>query len=61
MPGASGREVLAHAARVAPAARRVLITGYLELEDAKGALEPGVMLLRKPFQPAELLRVLQQP
>lgn len=59
MPRGSGREVLAHATKVAPAARRVLITGYLELEDGAADLDgAGITLLKKPFRPGDLLAAL---
>ena len=59
MPQGSGLDVLVHAARVAPGARRVLITGYLELDTSAVEFHgSGFTVLKKPFQPEDLLAAL---
>jgi response regulator RpfG family c-di-GMP phosphodiesterase len=56
MPGMSGLELLAAAKRAAPAARRLLVSGYADFESALDAInEVGIdRLLTKPWQNDEV-------
>ncbi|MDP2375976.1 ATP-binding protein [Reyranella sp.] len=62
MPGTMNGKALAdEAARRWPAMKRVFMSGYTE--DAivnQGRLEPGVLLLSKPFRRADLARMMRQ-
>jgi len=59
MPGMSGLELLARAARLRPGAPRILITGWTEEVPAAELEAVGVRaLLQKPWDPDELRRTL---
>ncbi|MEK7715502.1 MAG: response regulator, partial [candidate division NC10 bacterium] len=56
MPGMSGRELALQLATLRPDTKVVYMSGYTD--DAlghHGVLEPGVVLLEKPFTPDALL------
>ena len=60
MPGMSGAELLAQAAKEWPATRRVLLTGYADLESTIQAVNEGriASYLNKPWDDLELRRVV---
>jgi len=60
MPGMSGAELLAQAAKEWPATRRVLLTGYADLESTIKAVNEGriASYLNKPWDDLELRRVV---
>ncbi|MAD43755.1 MAG: hypothetical protein CMI02_07870 [Oceanospirillaceae bacterium] len=60
MPGMSGAELLAQAAQEWPATRRVLLTGYADLESTIQAVNSGKIAsyLNKPWDDLELRRVV---
>ena len=59
MPGMSGAELLASAAKSQPRARRVLVTGYPESDNVIAAVNSGGVhhILRKPWAPEHMLSV----
>lgn len=57
MPGMNGLETIRQARRRRPGLRPLLITGHA---DAMGTSTVGVPLLRKPFAPAELARMVAE-
>ena len=60
MPGMSGIELLAHAARKQPSAGRILITGWTEEVPPSELAQIGVCaLLPKPWNDADLKRTLR--
>lgn len=60
MPGMTGSELLAEAARIRPDAARILLTGYADLSAVIEAVNSGQIYyyLTKPWGPAELAAVL---
>jgi len=57
MPGMGGRELAEQAARMRPDMRLLYMSGYTDNAIVNhGILEPGIHLLRKPFEPEELAR-----
>ena len=62
MPGLKGLELLARAKEFAPLARRVLLTGHTELNDAVLAFNEGVIhrFVNKPWDTTDLLNVLRE-
>ena len=61
MPGISGYELARRVAPLRPDMRVVYMSGYPENAMAhQGLLEPGVMLLQKPFTPAVLARKIRE-
>lgn len=60
MPGMTGSELLAEAARIRPDAARILLTGYSDLSAVVEAVNSGQIYyyLTKPWRPAELEAVL---
>lgn len=62
MPGLSGAELLAEAARTHPAAARILLTGYSDLEAVVEAVNRGQVYfyLSKPWRIAELETVVSR-
>ncbi|MBI3649875.1 MAG: PAS domain S-box protein [Acidobacteria bacterium] len=57
MPGISGREVANLLAPLRPEMKVLYISGYTEDAISRhGALEPGIVLLNKPFTPSALLK-----
>lgn len=60
MPGMTGSELLAEAARIRPDAARILLTGYADLAAVVEAVNSGQIYyyLTKPWRPAELEAVL---
>ncbi|MDK2778045.1 MAG: response regulator [Pseudomonadota bacterium] len=60
MPGMSGAELLAEAAQTWPHTRRVLLTGYADLESTIKAVNEGQIssYLNKPWNDLELRRVV---
>lgn len=60
MPGMDGATVARRARSMAPGMRIVMMSGYADLEAIETALGPGEMLLRKPFQLADLQSALQR-
>jgi two-component system, cell cycle sensor histidine kinase and response regulator CckA len=60
MPGLTGPELAARLVEGKPGLPVVFMSGYFELPQAEaGSLEPGRNLLRKPFEPEELLRIVR--
>lgn len=60
MPGRDGLELLAMARELDPHLSVVMITGYGTMEDALRAIRLGAQgFLLKPFEPAELVEVVQ--
>ena len=57
MPGMNGLETIRRARQRRPGLKPLLITGHA---DAMGASTAGVPLLRKPFAPAELARMVAE-
>jgi DNA-binding NtrC family response regulator len=62
MPGLKGLELLARAREFAPQARRVLLTGHTELNQAIAAFNEGVIhrFINKPWDAADLIGVLRE-
>jgi PAS domain S-box-containing protein len=62
MPGGvNGRELAAQLVAVRPSLRVIFTTGYSEAEAGRGFdLQPGQVLIAKPFGPDELLRLVHQ-
>jgi diguanylate cyclase (GGDEF)-like protein len=56
MPGMDGIELLERCREAAPSAMRILLTGYVDLEAAVGAINRGSVyrFLRKPWETSEL-------
>jgi DNA-binding NtrC family response regulator len=52
MGAVTGTDVLREVGRRYPAARRILLSGYADVDT-----EPGVVFVRKPYDSRELLRV----
>jgi predicted signal transduction protein with EAL and GGDEF domain len=61
MPNMSGAEFLAASRRIAPDARRILITGYSDIPTAIAAVNEGQVFrfLTKPCESAELVEAVQ--
>jgi PAS domain S-box-containing protein len=55
MPGASGPQGVALIRAIHPRVRILYMSGYPDLDDRHGALEPGDELIEKPFTAASLL------
>ena len=61
MPGVSGYELARRVAPLRPNMKVVYMSGYPEnAMTHQGLLEPGVMLLQKPFTPAVLARKIRE-
>ncbi len=61
MPGMSGVELSETLASQRPDIRTVFMTGYTDdILGERGALEPGMMLLQKPFTNQDLLSVIRK-
>lgn len=61
MPGMSGTEFLAAAARIAPDVPRILLTGYVDGQSAMEAITRGKLyrLFTKPWNSSELLKAIR--
>jgi CheY-like chemotaxis protein len=60
MPGLTGPEVALRLLAQRPGLPVVYMSGYFEAGDADpDGLEPGRNLLRKPFEPEQLLRIVR--
>ena len=60
MPGASGVDVIEHAARVDPTMPSIIVTAYHDLDLAIRAMHAGAVgFLPKPFRPDHLLTVVE--
>jgi len=55
MPEMTGMELLSEVGRLAPTVRRLLLTGYADLE-GRGDDGAGVQVLAKPWDADELVR-----
>ncbi|MFN3586488.1 MAG: response regulator [Moraxellaceae bacterium] len=62
MPGMSGVELLAHTRTLCPDAKRVLLTGYTDIDAVVGAINEAAVwkYLRKPVDSQELRLTLQR-
>jgi PAS domain S-box-containing protein len=60
MPGLSGRDLAARLAGERPGVRVLYTSGYTENVMIRSGFETGLMLLSKPFLPAELLRKVKE-
>jgi PAS domain S-box-containing protein len=60
MPGMDGATVARRAREGAPGMRIAMMSGYADLEAIEAALGPGEVLLRKPFQMADLQSALNR-
>ena len=62
MPGMTGAELLAHAARVRPDARRVVVTGYADADNLLAAINSGQIhyVVKKPWKHPDLHQLLDQ-
>lgn len=62
MPGMTGVEFLARARELTPAAVRILLTGYADIEASIAAINQGAVFryLTKPWQDEELLQVVAE-
>jgi len=62
MPGMTGLELLREVARAVPLTRRILITGYADLDQAIDAFNEGVIhrFIRKPWSNEELVEVCRE-
>lgn len=62
MPGMSGVELLAHSRQLVPEAKRILLTGYTDIDAIIGAINEAAIYkyLRKPVDSHELLLSLQR-
>ncbi len=61
MPNMNGWDVIEHLKTVAPETEAIINTAHGDMEDAIHAIRSGVYdFLRKPFQKAELVRVLKR-
>ena len=58
MPGMSGADVAREAARIRPDMKLVFASGYADSDALRRALGDGTAILRKPFQMAELARLV---
>jgi diguanylate cyclase (GGDEF)-like protein len=60
MPGMSGAELLAESMRLAPDAKRVIITGYAEVDGIIASVNAGQIhyVVKKPWNQQELNRVI---
>ena len=57
MPGLNGKALAEQLARTRPNLKIIYISGYIDEAIAHhGVLEPGIILLQKPFSPTELAR-----
>ena len=66
MPGMNGRELVQQLSAARPRLRAIYVSGYTDdILANHGVLEPGTVLLSKPFTKAALLRsvdeILQRP
>ena len=62
MPGLKGLDLLARIKEFAPKARRILLTGHTELNDAIDAFNDGVIhrFINKPWDAKDLIAVLRE-
>lgn len=62
MPGLTGLALLARAEEFVPRARRVLLTGHTDLNDAIAAFNDGVIhrFINKPWDSKDLIKVLRE-
>ena len=60
MPGLSGRDLAARLAGERPGVRVLYTSGYTENVMIRSGFETGLMLLAKPFLPADLLRKVKE-
>jgi putative two-component system response regulator len=61
MPGGTGLELLEHVSTVYPSIPFILLTAHQEVELARRTIaEGGVDFLTKPFEPQQLIRVMEQ-
>jgi two-component system, cell cycle sensor histidine kinase and response regulator CckA len=61
MPGMSGRALADAIAKVRPETRVLFMSGYTDGQIAKqGVLDPGTVILRKPFSREELIRRVEE-
>jgi diguanylate cyclase (GGDEF)-like protein len=62
MPGMNGSQFLAESIRWNPSAKRVLISGYSDIDGLIGAINDGQVhyFVRKPWNPQDLERTIEQ-
>ena len=61
MPGMDSKEALAELRRLSPTTQIVVVSGYASVEEANSCLALGAFaVVRKPFELAELLGVLER-
>ncbi len=61
MPGGSGPELADQLLKLRPEVKVIYMSGYTrEAISGPGLLDPGTELLRKPFEPAELMRRVRE-
>jgi DNA-binding NtrC family response regulator len=60
MPRMNGRELVQRLVRLRPAMQVIMMSGYPDEVMAQQGLTPSIPVLRKPFRPKRLLRVVEQ-